>query len=45
VAQDPAKVGAAGLDLLVEAAKSGKQIATDAEPKFTAIDSILVTKK
>ena len=45
VAQDPAKVGATGLDLLVEAAKSGKQIATDAEPKFTAIDSILVSKK
>jgi D-allose transport system substrate-binding protein len=45
VAQDPAKVGATGLDLLVEAAKSGKQIALDAEPKFTAIDSILVTKK
>jgi D-allose transport system substrate-binding protein len=45
VAQDPAKVGATGLDLLVEATKSGKQIATDAEPKFTAIDSILMTKK
>jgi D-allose transport system substrate-binding protein len=45
VAQDPAKVGAAGLDLLVEAVKSGKQIGVDAEPKFTAIDSILVTKK
>lgn len=45
VAQDPAKVGATGLDLLVEAAKSGKQIAIDAEPKFTAIDSILVNKK
>jgi D-allose transport system substrate-binding protein len=45
VAQDPAKVGATGLDLLVEATKGGKQIAVDAEPKFTAIDSILVTKK
>jgi D-allose transport system substrate-binding protein len=45
VAQDPAKVGATGLDLLVEAVKSGKQIGVDAEPKFTAIDSILVTKK
>jgi D-allose transport system substrate-binding protein len=45
VAQDPAKVGASGLDLLVEAVKSGKQIAVDAEPKFTAIDSILMTKK
>jgi len=45
VAQDPAKVGATGLDLLVEAVKSGKQVGIDAEPKFTAIDSILVTKK
>jgi D-allose transport system substrate-binding protein len=45
VAQDPAKVGATGLDLLVEAVKNGKQIGVDAEPKFTAIDSILVTKK
>jgi D-allose transport system substrate-binding protein len=45
VAQDPAKVGATGLDLLIEAVKGGKQIGTDAEPKFTAIDSILVTKK
>ena len=45
VAQDPAKVGATGLDRLVEAAKSGKQIGVDAEPRFTAIDSILVTKK
>jgi D-allose transport system substrate-binding protein len=45
VAQDPAKVGATGLDLLVEAVKRGKQIAVDAEPKFVPIDSILVTKK
>ena len=45
VAQDPAKVGSTGLDLLVEATKSGKQIALDAEPKFVPIDSILVTKK
>jgi D-allose transport system substrate-binding protein len=45
VAQDPAKVGATGLDLLVDAVKSGKQIAPDAEPKFVPIDSVLVTKK
>jgi D-allose transport system substrate-binding protein len=45
VAQDPAKVGATGLDLLVDAMKSGKQIALDAEPKFVPIDSMLVTKK
>ncbi|HEY0790917.1 MAG TPA: substrate-binding domain-containing protein [Chthoniobacterales bacterium] len=45
VAQDPAKVGATGLDQLVAAVKSGKQIALDAEPKFTAIPSILITKK
>jgi D-allose transport system substrate-binding protein len=45
VAQDPAKVGATGLDLLVDAEKSGKQIALDAEPKFVPIESVLVTKK
>ena len=45
VAQDPAKVGAIGLDLLVDAVKGGKQIALDAEPKFVPIDSVLVTKK
>lgn len=45
VAQDPAKVGATGLDQLVDAVKSGKQIALDAEPKFIAIPSILITKK
>jgi D-allose transport system substrate-binding protein len=45
VAQDPAKVGATGLDLLVDAVKSGKLISIDAEPKFVPIDSVLVTKK
>jgi D-allose transport system substrate-binding protein len=45
VAQDPAKVGATGLDLLVDAVKSGKQVGLDAEPKFVPIDSVLVTKK
>jgi D-allose transport system substrate-binding protein len=45
VAQDPAKVGATGLDQLVDAVKGGKQIGVDADPKFTPIDSILVTKK
>ncbi|MBV8899374.1 MAG: substrate-binding domain-containing protein, partial [Verrucomicrobia bacterium] len=45
VAQDPAKVGATGLDQLVESVKGGKLIPVDAEPKFTAIPSILITKK
>lgn len=45
VAQDPAKVGATGLDLLVDAVKGGKQTAVGAEPKFIAIESVLVTKK
>jgi D-allose transport system substrate-binding protein len=45
VAQDPAKIGATGLDLLVDAAKSGKQIALDTEPKFVPIEWVLVTKK
>ena len=45
VAQDPAKVGATGLDLLVQAVKSGKQIPVDGEPKFTPIESILITKQ
>jgi D-allose transport system substrate-binding protein len=45
VAQDPAKVGASGLDLLVQAVKSGKQIPIDGEPKFTPIESILITKQ
>ena len=45
VAQDPAKIGATGLGQLVDAVKSGKQIAIDAEPKFTPIDSVLITKK
>ena len=45
VAQDPAKVGATGLDELVKAVKSGKQIGVDGEPKFTPIESVLITKK
>jgi D-allose transport system substrate-binding protein len=45
VAQDPVKIGATGLDLLVEAVKGGKQIAVGAEPKFVTIDSILVKKE
>lgn len=45
VAQDPEKIGATGLDLLVDAAKGGKQIAVDAEPKVVTIDSILVKKE
>ena len=45
VAQDPAKVGATGLDLLVQSVKIGKQIPVDGEPKFTPIESILITKQ
>ncbi|MDR3516072.1 MAG: D-allose transporter substrate-binding protein [Azospirillaceae bacterium] len=45
VAQDPAKIGATGLDLLVEAVKNGKQTAVGAVPKLVLIDSILVTKE
>ncbi|MDK9430564.1 hypothetical protein QP016_07535 [Gallibacterium anatis] len=44
VAQDPAKIGARGLELLVNAVKSGKKIAVDQEPKFETVDSILITK-
>ena len=44
VAQDPAKIGARGLELLVNAVNSGKKIAVDQEPKFETVDSILITK-
>ena len=44
VAQDPQKLGADGFALLVEAVKSGKLIAQDAEPKQVAVDSVLITK-
>ncbi|MDA3977720.1 D-allose transporter substrate-binding protein [Gallibacterium sp. AGMB14963] len=44
VAQDPAKIGARGLELLVESVKSGKKITVNQEPKFETVDSILITK-
>lgn len=45
VAQDPAKVGAEGLDLLVAAVKAGKLIPVDANAKQVNVPSILITKK
>lgn len=44
IAQDPAEIGAKGLRLLVEAYKSGKQIAVDKEAVLATVDSILVTQ-
>lgn len=44
VAQDPAKVGAEGLDLLVAAVKTGKVSAVGAEPKQVNVPSVLITK-
>lgn len=44
VAQNPAKIGASGLTILVDSVKSGKLIALDAQPKIETVDSILVTK-
>lgn len=44
VAQNPADIGASGLKLMVDAAKSGKVIALDKVPQFKLVDSILVTK-
>ena len=44
VAQDPAKIGATSLDLLVEAVKAGKLTPVGAAPKQVAVDSVLVTK-
>ncbi|MCW9719056.1 D-allose transporter substrate-binding protein [Avibacterium sp. 21-599] len=44
VAQDPAKIGARGLTLLVESVKSGKKITLEQEPIFETVDSILITK-
>lgn len=44
VAQDPAKIGAEGLALMVKAVSENNQIALDAEPEFIAVDSILITK-
>lgn len=44
VAQNPANIGATGLQLLIAAAKTGKVIPLDNAPQFTLVDSILVTK-
>lgn len=44
VAQNPADIGATGLKLLVNAAKTGQVIPLDKTPEFTLVDSILVTK-
>ncbi|MBB3398805.1 D-allose transporter substrate-binding protein [Rhizobium sp. BK060] len=44
VAQDPEKMGADGLALVVETAKSGKLIDVGSDAKQVAVDSILVTK-
>lgn len=44
VAQDPQGIGATGLKLLVEAARSGAVIAHDSEPEYRLVDSLLVTR-
>nr|WP_321454867.1 D-allose transporter substrate-binding protein [uncultured Cohaesibacter sp.] len=44
VAQDPEKLGSDGFGLLVDAVKSGKLIAKDADAKQVAVDSVLITK-
>ncbi len=44
VAQDPAKIGARGLQMLIEAVKKGGQIDKDAEPITEGIDAILIKK-
>ncbi len=43
VAQDPARVGAEGLAVMVKAVEENKQIALDAEPEYIAVDSLLIT--
>lgn len=44
VAQDPASVGARGLQLLIEAMKNGTAIDVNAKPITEAIPAILITK-
>lgn len=44
IAQNPKDIGATGLKLMVDAAKSGKVIPLDKAPEFKVVDSILVTK-
>ncbi len=43
VAQDPAKVGATSLQILVDSVKSGKKV-SEGEPAMTAVDSNLIKK-
>ncbi|PJC86776.1 allose ABC transporter [Vibrio sp. HA2012] len=44
VAQDPARIGVMGMEILVEAVESGKQIAVDTEPKMAMVPALLLTK-
>lgn len=44
IAQNPADIGATGLRLMVDAAKSGNVIPLDKQPEFKLVDSILVAK-
>lgn len=44
IAQNPAHIGATGLKLMVDAAKSGTVIPLDKAPEFKLVESILVTK-
>lgn len=45
VAQDPAGIGAKGLELLVEAVKAGNIGEVGVVPDMTPVDSVLVTKE
>lgn len=44
VAQDPAKIGARGLQMLIEASEGGVTIDENYEPTSEGIDAILITK-
>lgn len=44
VAQDPSKIGARGMQMLIEAVEKGDQIDKDAEPITEGIDAILIEK-
>ncbi|QCX34025.1 D-allose transporter substrate-binding protein [Caloramator sp. E03] len=44
VAQDPAKIGATSLQLLIKALKDKPQISVDKEPEFITVDSNLIKK-
>ena len=45
VAQDPAGIGAKGLELLVEAVQAGNKGEVGVVPDMTPVDSVLVTKE